>query len=311
MGQLRKRGNVWWIRYYRNGRRYEESAETHVWETARDLLREKEGAIAKGIPVSPALTKLTFDEAVQDVLSDYTVNGKKTKDDVERRINKHLTPFFGGKRLSAITAADVRAFTARRLDAGATHGEINRELAIVRRAFRLAVGDERYHGHVPKIRMLQERNVRTGFFDDAMLEAVRAHLPAALQPVVTFGYVTGWRIQSEVLPLEWRHIDRKAGEARLEPGSTKNQDGRTFPFTDALRALLDEQWRQHQALAQAGTICRYVFHRHGKPHQRLSARRGGAPARPRACRDAFRMTCDAQRSATWNARACRAAWPCS
>lgn len=32
MGQLRKRGDIWWIRYYRNGRRYEESARTEKWE---------------------------------------------------------------------------------------------------------------------------------------------------------------------------------------------------------------------------------------------------------------------------------------
>lgn len=36
MGQLRKRGDVWWIRYYRNGRRFEESARTDKKEVARD-----------------------------------------------------------------------------------------------------------------------------------------------------------------------------------------------------------------------------------------------------------------------------------
>ena len=52
MGQLRKRGNVWWIRYYRNGRRFEESARTDKKEAARDLLRIREGDVAKGVPVS-------------------------------------------------------------------------------------------------------------------------------------------------------------------------------------------------------------------------------------------------------------------
>jgi integrase len=158
----------------------------------------------------------------------------------------------------------VRAFQAARLGAQATPGEINRELAIVRRAFRLAVDADKYHGRVPKIRMLQEHNVRAGFFDDAMFAAVRAQLPAALQSVVTFAYVTGWRVQSEVLPLEWRHVDRTVGEARLEPGTTKNQAGRVFPFTAELRTLVDGLWREHEALAKAGTICRFVFQRHGK-----------------------------------------------
>jgi Phage integrase, N-terminal SAM-like domain len=49
----------------------------------------------------------------------------------------HLTPYFGGRKLSSITTADLRAFVARRLEAKVAAGEINRELAIVRRAFRL------------------------------------------------------------------------------------------------------------------------------------------------------------------------------
>src|SRR5688572_28200499 len=100
MGQIRKRGRVYWIRYYRNGQRFEESAETDKYETARDLLRDKEGDIAKGIPVSPRSTKLTFDEAAKDVIADYTINGKRSKEDLERRITLHLEPVFSGRRLN-------------------------------------------------------------------------------------------------------------------------------------------------------------------------------------------------------------------
>jgi integrase len=264
MGELRKRGKYYQIRYYRGGQRIEESTGFEKYDDARELLKQREGDISKGAPITKASLKLTFDDAAKDVLADYTVNAKKSEADVKRRIDKHLTPAFTGRRLNSITTADIRAFTAARLKAGAAPAEINRELAIVKRGFRLAIDGDKYHGRMPKIPMLQERNVRQGFFDDAMVAAVLAKLPAALQPVVTFGYVTGWRIQSEVLPLEWRHVDRKAGEARLEPGTTKNQAGRVFPFTDALRALMDEQWRQHEAIEKAGTICPYVFQRHGK-----------------------------------------------
>jgi len=48
---------------------------------------------------------------------------------------------------------------------------------------------------------------------------------------VTFAYVTGWRVDSEVLPLQWRHVDFGAGEIRLDPGTTKNGEGRMFPMT--------------------------------------------------------------------------------
>ena len=50
--------------------------------------------------------------------------------------------------------------------------------------------------------MLREDNVRTGFFEREMFEAVRDRLPEELQPMIMFAYITGWRIASEVLPLE-------------------------------------------------------------------------------------------------------------
>jgi integrase len=32
--------------------------------------------------------------------------------------------------------------------------------------------------------------------------------------VITFAYITGWRIASEILPLQWRQVDFDAGEVR-------------------------------------------------------------------------------------------------
>ena len=91
----------------------------------------------------------------------------------------------------------------------------------------------------PHIPLLEERNTRTGFFELEMLDDVVAHLPEPLRPVMVFAYITGWRIHSEVLPLEWRQVDFKAGEIRLDPETTKNRDGRVFPMTDDLRASVD------------------------------------------------------------------------
>src|SRR5438128_3627249 len=80
-----------------------------------------------------------------------------------------------------------------------------------------------------------QRNVRTGCFEREQFERVLDLLPTAVRPVVRFAYITGWRIPSEVLPLQWRHIDFEARVVRLDPHTTKNDEGRTFPFTDALQ----------------------------------------------------------------------------
>ena len=41
-------------------------------------------------------------------------NGKKTYADVKRRIDKHLAPYFGGRRMTAISTADIRAYVTER-----------------------------------------------------------------------------------------------------------------------------------------------------------------------------------------------------
>ena len=37
-----------------------------------------------------------------------------------------------------------------------------------------------------------------------------------------------------------------------------------FPFTDTLKTLLDDLWAEHEVLTKTGTICPFVFHRHGR-----------------------------------------------
>ena len=162
MGELRQRGRIWWIRYYRNGRRHEESSHSTKKGDATALLQLREGDIVRGVPVTAKLGRVSFEEAATDLVNDYRTNGRRSLDVVVRRIELHLKPVFGNRRLSSITTADVRAFVAVRQDAGAANGEINRELAALKRMFCLALQANKllFRPHIP---MLQEHNVRTGF----------------------------------------------------------------------------------------------------------------------------------------------------
>jgi integrase len=74
--------------------------------------------------------------------------------------------------------------------------------------------------------------------------------------------VTGWPIASEVLPLQWRYVNFKSGEVRLEAGTTKNGDGRVFIMTDDLRMLLEQRHREtKEAERTCGQIIPWVFFR--------------------------------------------------
>ena len=149
---------------------------------------------------------------------------------------------------------------------GAAAASINRELAILKRAFTLAIrAGKLLPAHRPYIAMLAEHNVRTGFFEPDQFTAVKAKLRAPLQPVAEFAYLTGWRVQSEVLTLEWRNVDLKAGTVTLDPGTTKNGEGRTVYMTAALRTLLEARQKAAEALQAKDLIVPQVFHRNGRP----------------------------------------------
>jgi len=133
--------------------------------------------------------------------------------------------------------------------------------------------------------MLREDNTRRGFFAPDQFAAVRSHLPSPLQPVASFAYLTGWRVKSEILPLEWRQIDWSGRFVRLDPGTTKNGEGRSFPFTVALEALLKEQLADHERLKKEDRIVPQVFHRDGARIRDFRAawttacRKAGCPGR--------------------------------
>jgi integrase len=261
MGSIyrQKQSKFWWIKYYRNGRPYRESTGSDRESDARRLLRLREGDIERGVAIAPRVGRITVEEAAADLLNDYRVNGKRSLPDLERRLRKHVLLHFGGQRLATITPIDMRTFIAQRQAAGASNGEINRELTHLRRMFSLAIQSGKLL-HAPYIPRLREAAPRTGFFEREQFEAVRAHLPEEYQHLVTFAYVTGWRA-GEITSLQWSQVDFIGRCVRLNPGTTKNEEGRVFPFTAVLEPALVSQRERTRTLQRTGVITPWVFHR--------------------------------------------------
>lgn len=252
MGSIYKRGKVWWIAWTdHRGRQHAESSRMkgrpgtgYDWNAAKRLLQEREGAAVKGLPITAATGKLPFSDALKDVIHDQEINGRRAADHTKRRIKLHIEPFFEGRRIAEITTSQLRAYIADRKAAGAKPATINRELAIIRRAFRLAYRA----GHIltmPHVELLDEsRNVRQGIIEPHDFKKVLAglQLPAYAAAAET-AFITGWRLRSEVLSLTWTQVDMTAGLLRIDVGVTKAGEGRTFPITARLRAILKERQR--------------------------------------------------------------------
>lgn len=248
---------TWWIGYSVRGRKIRESAKTTKKKDAEKLLHTRLAAVGSG-PLQRDLDKTTYGELRDLLVEDYDENGQSTYH-LQSRLN-HLDPAFESLTAPEIDEARIRKYTTRRLKTGAAPATVNRELAALKRMFRLGY-EVKLVGRVPVIKMLKENNARKGFFEEVDLRAICKHLPEDLAPLAEVAYITGWR-KEELLSRDWRHVDFDAGWIRLDPGETKNKEGRQFPLTPRLRKVLEAQRSRCRELEKlTGRMIPYVFFR--------------------------------------------------
>lgn len=280
MGSLFRRGRIWWIKYYWNGKAFRESSKSSTLCDAKRLLKQREGEVSIGSHLGRNTNRVRFEDLAQDLLNDYHSNNRKSLAWARRRIDLHLAGFFARARVVDITTEQVRAYTTRRRDQGASNGSINRELAALKRMFNLAAKmTPPKVARVPYIPMLRENNVRKGFFEHHEFLALRRELPGYLKPVLVFGYYTGAR-EGEILGLCWHQVDFGSRTVHFEPGTTKNDQPRTVALTGELFETL-KSTKQIRDLHFPE--CEHVFFNKGKDIRKFerawksAASRAGIP----------------------------------
>jgi integrase len=235
-----KTADTWWISYSTHGRRHRENAHSTKEADAARLLKLRLGQAAIGMPVGPQVERTTLGDILKMVEVDYAANGRKSLARVKHAAT-HLKEFFDAcAKARVITSDRISAYQAERLEQGAKSATVNYELAVLRRAFRLG-GRAGKVAARPEIQMLHVENARKGFFEPEQYRAVVKHLPEYLRPLAAIAYITGWRAKSELLSRLWRHVDLAKGWLRLDPGESKNGEGREFPFTPDMRSVLEAQ----------------------------------------------------------------------
>jgi integrase len=250
-GHLYQRSATWWVQYFTNGRRIRESTGTDNRDAAQRFLNQRLGRAAEGQPVMPKLDRIRYDELADDLRQYYKTSGARNLKEADKRL-RPVKAFFAGRKAAEIGTADMTAYVARRQAAGLSNGTINRELAMLGRVLRFATQqDPPKLLRRPTIRLLKEAVPRAGFFEDDRYAAVRTHLRPDLAVAVTIAFTYGWRMQSEVLTLERRHVDLAAGTLRLDPGQTKTDEPRVVYLTPELKAAIAGQLERVRALEHA------------------------------------------------------------
>jgi integrase len=117
----------------------------------------------------------------------------------------------------------------------------------------------------PKLSFFRPDNRRTGFFEQAEHEAVRAGLKEPFADIAHFAFLSGWR-RDEIEGLRWDRIDRKACLVWL--WDSKNGSRRTLPYGShqELSELVERRWQARQYPGAEGpALSALVFHVEGRP----------------------------------------------
>ena len=177
----------------------------------------------------------------------------------------HLRAAFGSCRAIDVSEAKIEHYKQTRLAEKTTRGNrlvqpatINRELSMLRKAFRLGVRQTRIAA-APTIDLLAENNVRRGFVEPADFEKIVAALPEHLRDFMRFAYTTGWR-RGEISGLQWSTVNRQTKTIFL--GRSKNGEPRILPLVGELDRIIERRWQSRSIKNHNGstTLSTYVFH---------------------------------------------------
>jgi integrase len=131
----------------------------------------------------------------------------------------------------------LERYQDQRLAEHASGATVNRELAALRTSFNIGHRNQKVRLVPAFPKKLEENNVRAGFIEDAGFEKLIANCSELwLRLFLEIAYSFGWR-RSEILKLRVRQVSFASRTIRLDPGTTKNDEGREVTMTARIYVL--------------------------------------------------------------------------
>ena len=235
-----KGSRFWWMSYWQNGQRHQKSTGCDKPKPARDVLRGITDLLRRSF-ASPAAPQVLVSDLYESLERDYVINDRKSLSNLKIRWRKHLKEQFGAMPVTSVTSEEISTYIAKRREEKASNATINREVATLKRMYKLAVITRRLKlGDQPYCPMLKERNVRKGFVTDAdyaSLALATGEIGLWMRTLFELAYSYGWR-KSELLGLRVSQVDFMERTIVLHPGETKNDDARQVELTKTAEELL-------------------------------------------------------------------------
>jgi len=241
-----------------NGQYIRESSGTSNKTEAQTFLTNRVNAASGGNFLGPQVERTTVDDLYADLLKDYRIKGQ----DVgwaEGVWNGHLKGYFDGMKASRVGTFQLTDYVEKRLAGKPARGTVNRELALLRRAFSLGFDAEPQKVlRIPKFKnyiVSEKGNERRGFCEEreyrklAEAAAGQLWLRTLLALAYSFGFRRGELLGNRkrgIRAMRCEQVDLLNNTITLYSGETKSGEGRTVSLTEECRLLVTELLRGKQ-----------------------------------------------------------------
>ena len=228
---LFKRGSVWWMSFTYQGKQIKKTTGTDDRKLAMRIFDKVKGEVAerKWFEKLPGEDR-TFKELMAKYLEEHSIP-KKSSSERDKASLLHLSPYFGDYAITEITPKTINEYKNTRRLEGASPATINREIALMKHAFNLALKEWAWVSDNPvlKVSMEKEPPSRDRWLSYEEEVNLLAASPQWLKEIIVFAAETGCR-RGEILSIQWKDVD--TFQKTVTIFGKKTGERRTIPLTE-------------------------------------------------------------------------------
>lgn len=239
---LVKRGTTWWMSFTYQGQQVRRSTGTADKRMAEAIIGKVKAQIIEGrFFDKPKENSKTFTELMDRYLREHASRRANYRRYVD--MVKNLKTFFRNPTLVQVTPKTIVAYKNKRYADAVKPATINRELALLKKAFNLACREWEWAQDNPvcRVSMEKEQNARDRWLTEDEESRLFAVAVPWIREVVTFAIHTGMR-RGEILALTWAGVNFTRRTVTVF--QSKNGERRTIPVNQTVLDLLAEKRAQ-------------------------------------------------------------------
>ena len=238
---FKRSGGIWWVCIRDRGRKIQKSLQTVDRALAKKIEAKIRTEIIEGSYFDKLIgSKKTFKDMAERFMKEYAPKVSSSMQTSYTTSLNHFNPFFGETNLLSITPKVISSYKVLRKEEGAKQGTINRELAMLSKAFSLAVKEWEWlkENPVSKVQREKEDNQRDRWLKKDEEGRLLGKSPEWLREIISFALNTGLR-QDELLSLEWSRVSLFRKTILIQ--KTKNGKPKTLPLNKIALDVLNQR----------------------------------------------------------------------